>query len=737
MPRLLIWTMKDIREVIEGCVNNKYDCIVYIEGVRGIGKTQVKGSKVLMKDGNWKNVEDINIDDEIISPQEDGTFTYAKVIKTHSRFEKEIYDVFEATRNRKLLYSCAGNHNIPFLRLSHPRKKENGIYNGKRLSKQILDLKEAKELSMMKSASNNSRICGFTTTAIDYSYKNCSINPYALGIWLGNGCFTKDLNITSNNPETINVIPYELMNIFNKKGTTAKMYRYSILGQFARELERLGLRNKNSSNKFIPQEAMLSSIQYRLELLAGLIDTDGYVMKSSTNHIEYTTKSEKLADDIRNLVFSLGGYSNIKKIRKKCQTGIYGNYFNVSIAFENPKIIPLKNKFKLERLGNSFKHNPRHIAIKVIKGNPNFVYGFELDKSATKSQWYITDNWMITHNSTLAYRLVSPLKVPMPFHPKRDIVFTREDVLKHISTKKGGIIWADELINVGYLRDFYIEEQKLLLKALNMFRDSTNVFVGCIPKFVELDKQLQRLCKIRITVVRRGIALIQTQLHNIYIPDGWDIRNNQKIESKWGMHRGKNPRYSQLTTIKGLVKFPDLSPHQRQEYEAIKEEKRNRIFGDYQDVTLLGNPEKIFYQNLLEQVKTEKITPSILETIATINNKKPNEIRRKLNLMLKEEGNKLRLKDYIIDKEKKLRRDKLGFVIQSSQQAFSIPEIVPLGLENKDEPMQEPAVEQPPKMSPHNKIKENSEGDDTAQNDIELNDKDELEQKQDILGFAE
>ena len=47
----------------------------------------------------------------------------------------------------------------------------------------------------------------------------------------------------------------------------------------------------------------------------------------------------------------------------------------------------------------------------------------------------------------------------------------------------------------------YENEQKTLLKALNMYRDSCNVFIGCIPKFVELDKQIQRLCKIRITIL--------------------------------------------------------------------------------------------------------------------------------------------------------------------------------------------------------------------------------------------
>jgi len=292
--------------------------------------------------------------------------------------------------------------------------------------------------------------------------------------------------------------------------------------------------------------------------------------------------------------------------------------------------------------------------------------------------------------STLAYKLLCSLKVPFPFRPQRDLVYTREETLKHLATKKGGIIFSDEMINVAYNRDFWQEEQKTLLKALNMYRDSCNVFVGCIPKFVELDKQIQRLCKMRITVVRRGIALIQTQMPSIYSQDNWDIKNNQKIEAKWTARGGRNPQYGKLTTIRGIVNFSDLSHHQREEYEKIKEEKRGRVFGEYQDVTLLGNPEKIFYLNLLNQVVAGKLNSELLDTIATINGRDKEVIKRKLNIMLKEKGDKYRLRDYLMTEEQRNKRDRLGFLIQSSQQAFSMPEIVPKGMEDKKEkPMQE------------------------------------------------
>ena len=328
--------------------------------------------------------------------------------------------------------------------------------------------------------------------------------------------------------------------------------------------------------------------------------------------------------------------------------------------------------------------------------------------------------------STLAFKICSRVNVPVPFSPKRDLVYTREETLKHLASKKGGIIFSDELINVAYNRDFFQDEQKTMLKALNMYRDACNVFIGCIPKFIELDKQLQRLCKMRITVVRRGVALIQTQMPSIYSQDNWDIKGNQKVEAKWTLRGGKNPQYAKLTTVRGILNFSDLSPHQREIYEAIKEEKRGRVFGDYQDVTLLGNPEKVFYQNLLEQVVAGKMTNDLIDTIATINGRDKSKIRRKLNDMLKEKGDKNRIRDYVMTKEQRTKRDKLGFIIKSSEQAFATPEIVPLGFDNKQEkPMQEITEhkeEQKKVIAP--KFME------------ELNDEDEPMEK-DIFGFKE
>jgi hypothetical protein len=269
--------------------------------------------------------------------------------------------------------------------------------------------------------------------------------------------------------------------------------------------------------------------------------------------------------------------------------------------------------------------------------------------------------------STLAYQILKGLKVEIPFKPQRDILFSRQDTIKHLATKINGCIWSDELINVAYKRDFYVEDQKDLLKALDMYRDSRNVFVGCIPKFIDLDTKIQKLCKIRITVIRRGLVLIHLQKRTIFSNDPWDVKNNQKIENKWINRSNSNPKYGQLSTVRGLLQFGDLTPLQREEYEAIKKEKRSHIFGAFQDMTLINDPDKLFMTNMISKLKEGKLNPDTFELLCNVNNKKVDTIRININKMLKESGDAKTWRDYCISEKNKLRKDRLGFAIKDSE----------------------------------------------------------------------
>ena len=90
---MINWNIMRLVKAICDRLMNKFDVFIIIEGNRGLGKCCKKGSKVLMSNGIWKNIEDIKIGDEVISPQKDESFSYAKVLELHNRFEKDVYEI--------------------------------------------------------------------------------------------------------------------------------------------------------------------------------------------------------------------------------------------------------------------------------------------------------------------------------------------------------------------------------------------------------------------------------------------------------------------------------------------------------------------------------------------------------------------------------------------------------------------------------------------------------------------
>lgn len=165
------------------------------------------------------------------------------------------------------------------------------------------------------------------------------------------------------------------------------------------------------------------------------------------------------------------------------------------------------------------------------------------------------------------------------FHPKTCLLYKREDVIKFLNKwKVTGI--ADEMINVTFNRDFYSEGQKDIIKMLNMNRDHCNFLIACVPAFQTLDNQIKNLTKMRITVLKRGKAIIQTPNKTIYSKDKWDSTVNEKIERKWIMDKNKKPNYSRLSTFRGAVSFPALREKSQKFYDEVKTAKRNEIYDE-------------------------------------------------------------------------------------------------------------------------------------------------------------
>lgn len=146
--------------------------------------------------------------------------------------------------------------------------------------------------------------------------KNLPIDPYVLGCWLGDG--SKSCGVLTNvNPkiwEEIENRGYTIGDNLSDEHRAEMRTIYNIRGK----LNDLRLLN----NKFIPDLYMRASFQQRLDLLRGLMDTDGYYHESRKRFVMGTTQ-EWQARDLLKLVSTLGIKATIFEVDKKCNGKVF------------------------------------------------------------------------------------------------------------------------------------------------------------------------------------------------------------------------------------------------------------------------------------------------------------------------------------------------------------------------------------------------------------------------------
>jgi len=271
--------------------------------------------------------------------------------------------------------------------------------------------------------------------------------------------------------------------------------------------------------------------------------------------------------------------------------------------------------------------------------------------------------------STLAFQLMKKVKQEMKnrgvegyrFSPKRDLLYQRNEVIKFFNDRRRSAV-GDEFVLAGFSRDFYAEQQKDLIKIINTNRDHCNFFIACIPHFKALDTQIKSLTSMRITVIRRGLAIVQTPNKTIYSVDIWDEAYNMKVEMGWTKNGVQKPHYSKLTTFRGWLKFSKLSDKQELIYQNIKDEKRSILAKEKGlEEEEESDPFKIIYNNLI----TGKIKDgSMLEGMGMINSFSFEYLKKKINAQLKKDLKPIGVRSYYYD-------ERLGKVEQETKEVFS------------------------------------------------------------------
>ena len=263
------------------------------------------------------------------------------------------------------------------------------------------------------------------------------IDPYVLGVILGDGGLsdTSRVALTTDDwifehirsllPSTVEIRYrdnyenkadyYKVGGISGKNGNNTVLY----------ELRKLGLMGTRSWDKFIPDIYLHGSHRQRLSLVQGLMDTDGCINKPKVcrngvdigkcGTIEFSSASKELSESLQYLIRSLGG---ICKLKVKVNTFYTHNgerrkgrpAYRLNIRYPNPnELFRLPRKKDLAPSSNQYSDNLKLSFKDVSYAGKGEAQCISVDHP---SGLYITNDFIVTHNTACAIRSASRLNKP-------------------------------------------------------------------------------------------------------------------------------------------------------------------------------------------------------------------------------------------------------------------------------------------------------------------------------------
>jgi hypothetical protein len=355
------------------------------------------GTKVVMFDGSTKKVEDVRTGDQLMGPDGEPR-TVLELCFGQS-------EMFEITPKRSSPFVVNGDH---ILSLTRSHKKENR-------HPQIMNV-SVKEFFQLSGCTQESfklyrpeRKFVFDNQTPD---SEILVDPYILGTWLGDGTQGSPA-ITSMDPEIVDAwrVDAEKRGLqfteqLHAKNSRAKVYSMARqklgINSLTADLRLLGI----FDGKDIPDRYLKASVDVRMNLLAGIIDTDGSYSdvkwrpndKSSIKYkgsYEVIQKNTSIADKVCFLARSLGYKVNIRKTVKTIKSiGFSGEYWRISIC-GNFEGLPVRLPRKQPRFSKGNKDGMRD-GLGVVKSLGIGEYrGFILNKD----HLYLTEDFVVHHNS--------------------------------------------------------------------------------------------------------------------------------------------------------------------------------------------------------------------------------------------------------------------------------------------------------------------------------------------------
>lgn len=318
--------MKQVVDALQDLVDDKLDEL-FISCPPRVGKLLADSTPVLTTKG-WKNHGDLKVGDYVFSPEGKPV----QVIAVHPKY----HTTHTVTLSDGTSFKCHFRH-------------EWKVYDRRQAKVRILEtqdmigcLESGKELGHKRGHRYNLQI--IPKEPLKGRKRKLPVAPYTLGAWLGDG-HNMQPRITGDKRDSA-VIDGVVADgyVANKQyvHTTTGVVTTNFEG-LRDDLKKVGMcHSRRRCEKHIPEEYLLADINSRLELLAGLLDTDGTLVRKERRY-HFTTADEQLKEDFISLVSTFGWRCSVKEHQPRVSSsGVVGRRVYWSVAFNPTMAIPCR-----------------------------------------------------------------------------------------------------------------------------------------------------------------------------------------------------------------------------------------------------------------------------------------------------------------------------------------------------------------------------------------------------------